>query len=81
MVALSEKEDTLCEESEVDMQVSQLKSACAANICAIHSESDEQRKRKLASMLQIPKFNLTEEQAQGLIDCAVEFHAAESFLV
>ena len=40
MVALSEKEGTLRE--EVDMQVSQLKSACAANICAIHSESDEQ---------------------------------------
>ena len=27
-------------------------------------------------MLQIPQYNLTEEQAQKLIDCAVEFHAA-----
>ena len=42
----------------------------------IFAESDEQRKRKLASMLQIPKCNLTEEQAWELIDCAVEFHAA-----
>jgi len=61
VVALSEKEGTLCEESEVDMWILQLKSACAANIRAIHSESDEQRKRKLASMLQVPKCNLTEE--------------------
>ena len=27
-------------------------------------------------MLQIPKCNFTEEQAQELIDCAVEFYAA-----
>ena len=65
VVALSEKDGTLCEESEVDMQVSQLKSASAANICAIHSESDEQRKRKLASMLQIPKCNLTKSKLRS----------------
>ena len=35
VVALSEKEGTLCEESEVDIQVSQLKSACAENTSAI----------------------------------------------
>ena len=66
----------MCEESEIDLQVSQLKSAYAASIYATYSESDEQRKRKLKSMLQIPQSNLTEEQAQKLIDCAVEFHAA-----
>ena len=63
----------MCEESEVDLQVSQLKSAYTTSI---YSESDEQRKRKLKSTLQIPWSNLTEEQAQKLIDCAVEFHAA-----
>ena len=67
---------TLCEESEIDLQVSQLKSAYAASIYATCSESDEQRKKKLTSMLQIPHCNLTEEQPQKLIDCAVEFHAA-----
>ena len=76
VVALSEREGTLCEESGVDLQVSQLESAYAASIYATYSESDEQRKRKLTSMLQIPQCNLTEEQAQKLIDCAVEFHAA-----
>ena len=75
-VALSEREGTLCEESEIDLQVSQLKSAYAASIHATYSESDEQQKRKLKSMLQIPQCNITEEQAQKLINCAVEFHAA-----
>ena len=76
VVALSEREGTLCEESEIDLQVSQLKNAYAASIYATHSESDAQRKRKLRLMLQIPQCNLTEEQAQKLIDCAVDFHAA-----
>ena len=63
VVALSERERTLCEESEIGPQVSQLKSAYAASIYATYSESDEQRKRKLKSMLQIPQGNLTQEQA------------------
>ena len=40
VVALSEREGTLCEESEIDLQVSQLNSAYAASIT--YSESDEQ---------------------------------------
>ena len=41
-VALSEREGTLCEESEIDLQVSQLESTCAVSIYATYSESDEQ---------------------------------------
>ena len=74
VVALSEREDTLFEESEIDLQVSQLESAYAGSIYATYSESDE--RKKLTSMLQIPQCNLIEEQAQKLIDRAVEFHAA-----
>ena len=72
-------QSTLCEESEIHLQASQLERAYAASIHAIYSESDEQRKRELTSMLQILQCNLTEEQAQKLIDCAVEFHAAFAF--
>ena len=42
MVALSERKGTLCEEFEIDLQVSQLKSAYAVSIYATYSESDEQ---------------------------------------
>ena len=43
VVAPSEREGTLCEESEIDLQVSQLKSAYGASIYATYSEPDKQQ--------------------------------------
>jgi len=71
---LRETDGDSCEESGTDLHVTQTDCGCTASVYSTPSGSDAQRKEQLASILQIPKCNLTDEDAQKLIDCAVEFH-------
>ena len=73
VVALSEREGTLCEESwDRPAGFTTEECLCSKHFCQNLMNSE----KEVASMLQIPKCNLTEEQPLKLIDCAVEFHAA-----
>ena len=64
---LRETDGDLCEESGTDLHVTQTNCGCTASVYSTPSGSDAQRKEQLASILQIPKCNLTDEEAQKLI--------------